>query len=216
MDTFTKVHPSGLDVLTMAYEGGSAACEALARTWITEGVPVAFSKCPAVYDSMRAWLADKLDIYPKQIGLTGSARLGSSFVANKAGRPFGPRSDLDFFLVSEALFTAYCDDFCNWRDDFSSDKVRPNNAKEREHWEENAKNVPTNIKRRFINVWMIPARPRYKTAQHTLDVMSHLVSKLKATPRSPSPARASVRCYENWGSLIKQVAISLKDSSVRA
>ena len=29
----------------------------------------------------------------------------------QGGQAVGPRSDLDFFLLSEALFTAYCDDF---------------------------------------------------------------------------------------------------------
>ena len=208
METFTEAHPSGADVLAIAHEGGPDACEALVRTWITEGIPTAFAECPAVYDSMRVWLADKLSIHPKQIGLTGSARFGSSFVAYKAGRSFGPCSDLDFFVVSETLFTAYCDDFCCWRTDYRSGRATPRTA-ERRYWKENVKRVPKNINRRFIDVKMIPARPQYQTAQRTLDLMSSLVMKLRATPRSPSPPKASVRCYENWRSVVKQMSISL-------
>ena len=213
METFTETHPSGVDVLKTAHEGGQGACEALARTWITEGIPTAFAECPAVYDSMRVWLADELSIHAKQIGLTGSARFGSSFVPSRAGRPFGPCSDLDFFLVSEALFTAYRADFCSWRDDFRSGRVKAKNAIEQGYWEDNAKRVPKNIKRRFIDVKMIPAHPRYRTAQRTLDVMYVLTEKLKATPHSPSPQEASVRCYGNWESVVRQVTMSLEHSS---
>ena len=213
METFTKTDPSGTGVLAIAYEGGPDACEALARTWITEGIPVAFAECPAVYDSMRVWLANELSIDPKQIGLTGSARFGSSFVAYKAGRPFGPRSDLDFFLVSEALFTAYRADFCSWRDDFRSGRVKAKNAIEQGHWEDNAERVPKNIRRRFIDVKKIPARRRYRTAQRTLNLMYLLTEKLKVTLRSPSPRQASVRCYEDWGSVVEQMSINLERSS---
>lgn len=215
METFTKTHPSGADVLKMACKGGPDACEALARTWITEGIPTAFAECPAVYDSMRVWLANKLSIHPKQIGLTGSARFGSSFAPCRVGRPFGPCSDLDFFLVSETLFTAYCADFCSWYTDYTSGRATAR-AAEKKYWKDNVKRVPKNIGRRFIDVKMIPAHTRYQTAQHTLDVMSLLVVKLKATPRSPSPSKASVRCYENWGSVVKQMSINLAQVGVQA
>ena len=215
METFTETHPSGADVLKTAYEGGPDACEALVRTWITEGIPTAFAECPAVYDSMRVWLADELSIHPKQIGLTGSARFGSSFVAYKAraGRLFGPRSDLDFFLVSEALFTAYRADFCSWRDDFCSGRVKAKNAKEQGYWEDNAQRVPKNIGHRFIDVKKIPSHRRYRTAQRTSVVMYDLTRRLRATPHSPSPRQASVRCYGNWESVVRQMTINLEHSS---
>lgn len=214
MDTFVNTCPSASDLLTVAKEGGSYACAALARTWISEGIPVAFKTCPAVYDSMRVWLADQLSIHAKQIGLTGSARLGSSFVAHKAGQPFGSRSDLDLFIVSETLFVAYCADFFTWRDDFRSGRVTAHNITEQRYWEDNAKEAPRNIKRRFIDVGRrIPSRRRYRTAQHTVNAMFQLVRKLKATPRSPSPVKASVRCYKDWESLVVQVSLSLEHSS---
>ena len=211
METFADTCPPGPDLLRVAYEGGDGACAALARTWISEGIPAAFGQCPAVYDSMRVWLANELHVHPKQIGLTGSARFGSSFVACEAGRPFRRCSDLDFFVVSESLFNAYRADFGTWRDDFRSGKVLPTDA-ERRHWKSNAKRVPRNIKRGFIDVYLIPARPRYRMAQHTLDVMSRLVGKLGVTPRSPSPSKASVRCYGDWESLVNQMSLNLKSS----
>lgn len=214
MEDFVDACPSVPDLLTIANEGGSDACAALARTWISEGIPVAFKDCPAIYDSMRVWLADQLNIHAKQIGLTGSARLGSSFVPKKAAKPFGPSSDLDLFVISETLFAAYRADFFTWCDDFHSGRVAAYNATEQRYWENNAKETPHNIKRRFIDVGRrIPSHRRYKTAQQTLNTMFQLTRKLKATPRSPSPVKASVRCYEDWESFVEQVSLSLKHSS---
>ena len=58
LETFADTPRSAHDFLTVANEGGLDACAALARTWISEGIPVAFKECPALYDSMRVWLAD--------------------------------------------------------------------------------------------------------------------------------------------------------------
>lgn len=212
METFADTDPLGDDLLKVAEEGGPEARDALARTWITEGIPLAFRECPAVYDSMRVWLGDVLKVHPKLIGLTGSARFGSSFVASKVGRPFRPGSDLDIFVVSQTLFARYRADFVAWRNDFHSGVERPRSDRERRWWLDNAERVPRNISRGFIDVRFIPARTRYKAAQHTLDTMSNLVRKLAATPRSPSPPRATVRCYESWGALVRQVSLSLQRS----
>lgn len=208
MATFADPRPSACDLLSVAGEGGADACAALARTWITEGIPVAFEQCPAVYDSMRVWLADELKVHAKQIGLTGSARFGFSFVT---GQRFGPRSDLDFFVVSEPLFYAYRDEFSIWHDDFRSGRAVPNNKKEREYWKENARRVPRNLNKKFVDVNRIPSRMPYQTARQTLDAMSRLVRKLAATPCSPSPPKASVRCYRDWKSLVRQMSLNLNN-----
>ena len=206
--TFTA-RPSGQDVYEAARDGCSDTHLALARTWISEGIPVAFEECPAVYDSMRGWMARELDIHAKQIGLTGSARFGSSFSPRKVGRAFGPSSDLDFFVVSETLFRRCHADFRSWHADYRSLEVKPRNSRQRYYWRANAESVPKNIDRGFIDVSKIPAFPQYETAQRTLDVMSRLVWKLKEASKSPSPARASVRCYDGWTSLLKQMSLNL-------
>ena len=138
-------------------------------------------------------------------------------MARKAGRPFGPGSDLDLFVISETLFAAYRADFFTWRDDFRSGRVCASNAKEQGYWEENAEKAPANIKRGFIDVGLrIPSHLRYKTAQQTLDAMSKLVEKLKKTPRSPlTVKKATVRCYECWGAFVAQESLSLGHSSAR-
>ena len=201
--------PAGREIYAAARDGCGDTHRALARTWISEGIPVVFEECPAVYDSIREWMAGELDIHAKQIGLTGSARFGSSFVRGKLDRAFGSCSDLDFFVVSETLFKRCCADFHSWCEGYRSHEVKPN-YRERDYWRENAKRVPRNINRGFIDVSKIPARRPYKTARRTLDVMSQLVRKLRETPKSPSPRRASVRCYDGWTSLVNQMSLNLE------
>lgn len=214
METFRETQPSGCEVLRVAHDGGSAASNALARTWISEGIPVAFEKCPAVYDSMRAWLAGRLEVHPKQIGLTGSARFGTSFTAKKKGQLFGPYSDLDLFVVSGALFRDLCSDFYAWRGDYRSGRAKARTKGERRHWPVNATEVPHRIRDRgLIDVFRIPSHTRYKTAQRALSTMYDLVMKLRVTPCAPSPKKASVRCYKDWDSMVGQMALNLASNA---
>lgn len=120
-------YPSAHCVLQAAAEGRDARM-ALVQLWITEGIPYAFRHCPAVYASMRAWLACELDVHPKEISMTGSGRLGESWVPNKLGTPFGPESDLDLFLVSPDFFARVEEDFLRWSDEYRRGEVRPSHA----------------------------------------------------------------------------------------
>ena len=166
-----------------------------------------FESCPAVYDSMRAWLAGELEVRPKQIGHTGSPRFDSSLAAHKKGKPLGPRSDLELFVVSDALFGALCADFNAWRDDYRSGGKTDNN-RDRRFWKHNVLEIPGTINRGFIIVDRIPALDQYKTAKRILRTMDDLVQKLEAAPCSPSPKEVSVRCYERWGSMVSQMSLT--------
>jgi len=78
--------------------------EAIARQWISEGVPFAFGHCPMLYEYIRDWLSQELDVPAKSIAMTGSGSLGTSLVSDKFGQAFNSQSDLDWFIVSESLF----------------------------------------------------------------------------------------------------------------
>ena len=195
--------------LRAAAHGGKEARVTLAQLWMTEGIPFVFSECPAVYESIRIWLGRELRIHAKQIGLTGSGRYGEALKPQRFGQPFDKKSDLDFFIVSDELFSAYRREFLAWREDYASGKVMPGNDREGGFWNDNKHRVPKNIERGFIDVNRIPSRAHYGTAQSTLKLMYRLTKKLSDTPCSPSPRHASVRCYENWAKLIDQVSISL-------
>ena len=133
----TDRYPAAEHILRVLCEGWNVDRFAIARQWLSEGIPFAFQKCPAVYESLRSWLSEKLDVEAKEISLTGSARLGTSLKNENFGKPFGPESDLDLFIVSAKLFQSMCDDFLRWSSDFQNGNILPNNKREKKCWKDN-------------------------------------------------------------------------------
>lgn len=206
----TDRYPCAKQVRKVACEGEDSDRVAIARQWISEGIPFAFQKCPAVYESLRAWLSEELDVEAKKISLTGSARLGSSLSPKKLGEPFGPKSDLDLFVVSKKLFQLMCDDFCRWSSDYQNGRISPENNKEKGYWKNNNHRGPGLIKRGFMDSWMVPTRGGYETFKKINQVMDCLIEKLKNTKHAPCPPKASLRCYKSWESYECQILINLK------
>src|SRR4029077_7660969 len=97
-------YPAAVEIAKARLEGGYEARLAIARLWMSEGIPFAFLKSPALYEAVRTWVASRLVIEPKEITLTGSARLGQSLTPARLGAPFSDKSDLDFATVSSSLF----------------------------------------------------------------------------------------------------------------
>ena len=64
--------------LREAIEAGRQDRAIVARLWVAEGIPYAFRKCPALYEEIRSWLADGLDVDAKEISIAGSGRTGYS------------------------------------------------------------------------------------------------------------------------------------------
>lgn len=143
-------YPEAGAILAAASGGGNASRVALARLWLSEGIPYAFSGCPAVFEVLRGWLAIRLDVEPKEISMTGSARIGSSLAPGKQGKRFSAASDLDFFVVSEKLFHQLRDEYNQWVYDFESEQVHPNPL-EREYWRDNAARGTGVLSRGFID-----------------------------------------------------------------
>lgn len=202
-------YPSATTLLEAARNGGEQARVAFARLWLSEGIPFAFRKCPAVYESVRSWLSIHLDVHAKEISLTGSARLGSSLAPWKVGKPFEDSSDLDLFVVSDHLFRRVKDDFLRWAADFDRGVAKPRNDTEAGYWSDNSRRGYNLIQRGFLDAKMIPNLPAYTTARTVNNTMSLLVRKLKVTVGAPKPNRASVRCYSSWNSYVQQVSINL-------
>jgi hypothetical protein len=97
-----------------------------------------FSECPAVFEVLRGWLATRLDVDPKEISLTGSARIGSSISPGKQGKRFTPTSDLDLFVVSEKLFGQLREEFNKWTYEFDGGLIQASNPREHAFWKDNA------------------------------------------------------------------------------
>ncbi|MFS6701099.1 hypothetical protein, partial [Staphylococcus aureus] len=70
-------------IIDAAKNGGNPSKEAIARLWLSEGIPFAFKKSPALYEVVRVWLGTRLNVDPKEIHLSGSARIGQSLAPAK-------------------------------------------------------------------------------------------------------------------------------------
>ena len=212
LEKLVEHYPHPKLLLEVAREGGEEAQGVIARLWLSEGIPSVFLPCPAVYDTMRYWLGKCLEVHPKEIGLVGSAHLGKSLDPCKIGADFIPnKSDLDLFVVSENLFERLKTDFFAWSCDFKNGRINPHEGERMHHWKSNYKDVPSNIKRGFIDAHKIPSRLEYPTAQKVQLTMEHLVKRLKRTHNSPSPGHASIRCYDSWDSFVQQKSVNLRD-----
>jgi len=206
-------YPSAHSVVEAAADG-MAVRMALAQLWITEGIPYAFRDRPGIYASMRAWLAGELEVHPKEISLTGSARLGESLTPQHRGTPFGPESDLDLFLVSSNFFARIEGDFLRWSNEYRCGAVTPRNQQEAKYWHDHQKRGPKIIRRGFLDAWMIPPWNQYEIGQRVANTMWLLRQKLAATPSGPVVKKASLRVYRDMKSLIDQISLSLYCATV--
>ena len=209
----TDRYPVAEHILKALCEGRTEDRLAIARQWLSEGIPFAFQECPAIYESLRSWLSRKLDVEAKEISLTGSARLGSSLKNKNFGRAFRPESDLDLFIVSKKLFQSMCDDFLRWSSDFQNECILPENNKEKRYWPDNNRRGPNLIKRGFMDSWMVPTRGGYDSKK-IHQTMWKLREKLRATENAPKISKASLRCYKSWKSYERQQLINF-DSNVK-
>lgn len=182
---------------------------ALARLWLSEGVPCAFRSCPGVYEDMRGWLSSRLGVvHAKEITLVGSARTGYSLA--DFGKVFGEHSDLDFCIVSRELFSLFCAAFDKFSEDYQSNVVQPRHEREKRFWDENMRFGRRNLPQGFFDADKLPTFDRYEIAQRVRQSMWELQSKLEMTPVAPRVRRASVRVYRDWKSLVERLTINLK------
>ena len=203
-------YPNARDLARVARSGGEAARVSIARLWLSEGVPFAFRDCPGIYESLRTWLSAWLGVHAKEIGITGSAQIGSSLAPRKLGAPFDNDSDLDLFVISTGLFSEMREDFRRWSFDFERNACKPNNKREAGFWKDNLTRGQRLIQRGFLDQKMVPNLPEYPTIKKISQGMWVLVEKLKLTDRAPTPAMASLRCYSSWDTFVNQVSLSLQ------
>ena len=211
LSNLTDPYPAPKLVLNAAGRGGDQARIALARLWLSEGIPYAFQECPAVYEAVRSWLSVFLDVHAKEIGIVGSARIGASLAPKKLGKLFSAASDLDLVIISKGLFKQLREEFCQWSLAFESGEVAAKNPTEEAYWRENNKQLPKNIARGFLDPNKIPNLEPYPVTRKINQGMFLLPRKLKRTPNAPNPKEASVRCYRSWDSFVRQKSLNLLD-----
>lgn len=209
LSAFLDSYPDARSLVNAATNGGQHSKIAIARLWLSEGIPFAFKSRPALYESVRAWLGTRLDVDPKEINVTGSARIGQSLAPKKIGTNFGEHSDLDLFVVSQSLFDRMKVDFNHWSYQFEGGLIRPSNERERTFWVDNNQRGPNLIQRGFLDSHIVPNHEAYPTMKTIAQTMWLLKSKLDITDGAPIIKSASVRCYKDWGSFVRQMVISL-------
>lgn len=205
-----SAYPEAKLISDAAKHGGESARQAIARQWLSEGIPFAFKECPGIYESIRSWVGTRLNIDPKELNVTGSARLGQSLSPSKLGKPFGNGSDLDIFIISSELFEQLKNDFNQWSYDFESEAISASNDGERLLWKANLNRGPKNIARGFIDSNIVPNRDRYRNVVNVAQTMYLLKMKLDVTPEAPKFSYASVRCYKSWASYVQQISLGFK------
>lgn len=196
-----------------ASENGKATRLAVARLWLSEGVPFAFRESPGLWEQVRVWLSSRLDVDPKEITLVGSARLGQSLDPKRLGEPFTADSDLDLTTVSSSLFERLAREFNLWAENYKASVVLPRNQREHRFWRDNLERGPGLIGRGFMNSKFVPLREPYRCAQLIGQTMFLLREKLRLSPGAPTVRTADVRAYRDWGAYARQMAISLQTRS---
>jgi hypothetical protein len=185
--------------------------EWVVRLWLTEGIPFAFRDRPAVYESVRGWLGERLHVCPKEVTLLGSARIGFSLACPPDyGRTFSSRSDLDLSIVSPSLFDKFSKSFEQWEADYIGQIVQPRHPRERQLWDENIRRIRTNLARDFMDANKIPTRDRYPIAQTVAQTVWVLKEKLEVTEGAPKVRKASIRVYRSWRALVARVSFNLR------
>jgi hypothetical protein len=211
LEGLREVYPPADEFLVAAREGDREARYAIAQLWLSEGIPHSFKARPALYESLRRWVARRLDVQGKEVTIIGSGRQGFSLSPGaNLRRAFGAHSDLDLSVVSHSLFRRLEAAFVRWDADYTAGSVAARSERERTLWEANEKSVPSGLARGFIDPHKIPTLARYPEAQMIGQVMYEAHEKLKISRDAPAVRKVSVRVYRDWDSFVRQLAINLQ------
>ena len=182
------------------------------RLWITEGIPYAFKEHPLLYEEIREFIANGINVHTKDITIVGSARIGYSLSKHEWGRPFNSNSDFDFTIVSNDLYKAIVGDFQRWVKDIELKRTLPKDVTEMSVWLSNINYLDKKIPIGFIQVKFIPYRKNYTTVKKCYDTIWLLKKKLDVTQTAPRVSDASIRVYSSWKACIHQLQINIKSA----
>lgn len=208
-----EVYPSAEVIMTAVGKSRKSEIYAIARLWLSEGIPFAFREKPGLYEVVRDWVANRLSIHPKQLTLIGSGRQGSSLAPPpKTGKRFDGESDLDWSAVSQELFDRCKEEFESWATDYRNGVVEPRNQTEKQYWTENIASCPKMITRGFIDPYKIPIWDIYPLSQLIANSMWLVARKCQSTDGAPRFKKSTIRVYRDWSAFIKQLTINLESA----
>ncbi|MGL2993513.1 hypothetical protein [Flavobacterium sp. TSSA_36] len=173
---------------------------------IINNVRFAFRNNPLLYENLTQYLSDKLNISKNQIKLIGSAKTGFSISPNPDfGKVFSEKSDLDFAIIDEKLFTESVNEYKFWKKNFDEGKY-PEQLQNK-YWLDNFENLKHQSKRGFIDTYKIPNYTDFKTTQGLNNSLSLIVANLE-TFHNIKVKNASARIYKDWNIFFKQLRLN--------
>jgi len=161
------------------------------RAYVQERTPAAFASEPMLWEAVREWFAGRLQVHPREIGLSGSAQSGFSLKVAKRGVPFDPNSsDLDLFVVSENYFSSLDRELRLFISSNSSDTS----------YTSQAATVEKQLHMGYVDLNQVPANhDKYPILAAARNDVSIIISRLQLHNFNLKPSH--LRVYRNWGSL---------------
>lgn len=177
-----------------------ADIDSFIRLYIFENIPNFIIDKSIAFDKVRRTIASVLEISETDINLTGSAKLGFSLNPKQWLKDYHPdTSDLDFFIISEKLYSALQQDISSWEKSFQG-----NDEKLLLEF------VIKNSKRGFIDTWHIPNR--YKNTNKCNYVMYRTCLNINIMfgRKVTTDKNASIRCYKDNNSALRQIRLNIR------
>lgn len=174
---------------------------------IINNCPFIFRNTPLLFEHVRLYLSDELDVHNNDIKLIGSAKTGFSISpAPSYGNPFTENSDLDFSIINQSLFEKLKGEFSLWKKLYEEGAVLPTGPEKR-YWLSNFDILPKNIYRGFIDTYKIPNRSYFPTNRKANNALSNVTTKLKEY-YGIANSKASIRVYKNWDCFFEQLKLN--------
>lgn len=193
----------------LKYDDNNNIIKSLCRLWLSEGIPFIFREFPYNYEYFREYIAQELNIHPKELTLIGSARIGTSFTSSPCGKEFDLNSDLDWTAVSKDLFNLCKNDFLKWAEEYENNMILPGNDKIKKYWDDNLRIAKKVDAIGYVDANKVPVKPNlYPTTSHILEIMSRSVIKFNDI-MPIKIRRSSVRVYRSWKDFINRLSLNL-------
>ncbi|QIH39953.1 hypothetical protein G7A72_14510 [Flavobacterium sp. Sr18] len=174
--------------------------------FIVNNVKFAFKNEPLLYENLTQYLGDKLNISKDKIKLIGSAKTGFSISPNPDyGKKFSEKSDLDFAIIDEGIFSQSVIEYKQWKKNFDNG-IYPQQLQNK-YWKDNFENLKHQCKRGFIDTYKIPNYTEFKTTQGIDNSLSLIVANLD-TYHNIKVKNASARIYKDWNTFFKQLRLN--------
>lgn len=167
-------------------------------TQIFRRIPYIFQNKIQLFTRIVLMAQQKLDLMPNSLYVTGSANFGFSLTPqpHKWLRSFSDTSDIDWFIVSESLFSRLEQDI---------ELFRKTNPTHRNH-----STVSSQLKKGFIDVKQIPLNKGFTCVDQCSMVAFLIREELKRDHDLRYCRSGHFRVYKNYSTAVSQICLNLR------